>query len=90
MATNTIEPSDILSRLEMPMTPAVAESVLEWRFTSQSKDQMNDLAEKARQGRLTPDEEAAVNMFERLNNGLGVLKSRARQLLKHGSDSSAT
>ena len=47
-------------------------------------------AEKARQGTLTPDEEATINMFERLNNVLGILKSRARQLLKHGSDSSAT
>ncbi len=88
MITGTIEPSDILSRLDVPMTPAAAESVLQWKFTDQAVDRMNELAEKARQGTLTEEEEATVDMFEGLNNVLGILKSRARQLLNASSGSS--
>jgi hypothetical protein len=81
MSTNAIEPSDILSRLDVPMTPAAAQSVLQWKFTDQAIDRMNELAEKARRGTLSLDEQAAIEMFERVNNVLGILKSRARQLL---------
>jgi hypothetical protein len=90
MATDTIEPSDLLSRLDMPMTPAAAESVLLWKFTDQAVDKMDELAEKARQGTLTVQEQAAVDLFERTNNMLGILKSRARQLLNAAPDSSAS
>ena len=88
MATDTLEPSDILSRLEVPMTPAAAESVLQWKFTEDALVRMNELAERSRQGKITPEEQAAIETFERLNNVLGILKSRARQLLK--ADSTAT
>ena len=90
MPADTMEPNDILSRLEMPMTPAAAESVLNWKFSSQATERMNELAEQAQQGMLTPDEQSAVDMFERFNNILGILQSRARQLLKHSSDTSAS
>ena len=90
MTIETIEPSDILSRLEMPMTSAAAEAVLQWKFTDQAMDRMNELAEQARQGMLTPDEQASIDMFERFNNVLGILKSRARQSLKQSSDTAAS
>ena len=90
MATNTTEPSDLISRLDVPMTPAAAEAVLLWGFTDQAVETMNELAEKARQGTLSAEEQAAVDMFERTNNMLGILKSRARQLLSATSESSAS
>lgn len=90
MPSHTIEPSDLLSRLDVPMTPAAAQSVLQWKFTDQAVDKMNELAEKARQGTLTAEEQATVDMFERLNNVLGILKSRARQLLKAGPNTPAS
>jgi hypothetical protein len=90
MATDTTEPSDLFSRLVVPMTPAAAESVLSWGFTDQAVETMNELAAKARQGTLTADEQAAVDMYERTNNVLGILKSRARQLLSASSDSSTS
>ena len=68
------------------MTPAAAESVVQWKFTDQAVDKMNELAERARHGTLTAEEQATVEMFERLNNVLGMLKSRARQLLKVSPD----
>ena len=89
MPTDTMEPNDILSRLEMPMTPAAAQSVLQWKFSSEATDRMNELAEQARQGTLTREEQSAIDMFERFNNVLGILQSRARQLLKHSADASA-
>lgn len=73
---------EVLSRLEVPMTPAAAQSVLQWRFSDQAVARMNDLAEKARQGTLTTEEQAAIDSYERLNNLLGILKSKARQSLK--------
>jgi hypothetical protein len=90
MGTETIEPGDILSRLEVPMTPAAAESVLQWKFNAQAMDRMNELAKKAREGTLTVEEQEAIETYERLNNLLGVLKSRARQLLTSGPDGSPT
>ena len=90
MATETIEASDILSRLDVPMTPAVAESVLQWKFNDQALNRMNELAQKAQQQPLTEEEQAVVDMVERLNNVLGILKSRARQHLKNRPATSPT
>jgi hypothetical protein len=87
MVTQTIEPADILSRLDVPMTTPTAESVVQWKFSDDAIDCMNDLAEKARQGTLTPQERASVEVFEHLNNLLGIIKSRARQHLKSRSES---
>ncbi len=90
MATDILEPSDILSQLDVPMEPETAESVLKWKFTDQAIDHMNQLAEKARQGKLTAEETGAIDLFERYNNVLGILKSRARQLLNAHTDTSAS
>jgi hypothetical protein len=81
--------SDILSRLEAPMTPAAAQSVLQWKFTDDAVARMNELAEKARQRTLTKQEKAAIDTQERLNNLLGILKSKARQSLKGRPDVSS-
>ena len=43
---------------------------------------MDELAEKARQGTLSAAEHAEVENYERVNNLLGILKSKARQSLK--------
>ncbi len=90
MATDALEPNDILSRLEIPMTPAAAEAVLLWKFNPQAIDRMNELAEKARSSELSPAEAADVETFERYNNVLGILKSRARQLLNKSSETTAS
>jgi len=39
------------------MTPAAAESVLKWKFNDEAMTRMNELAEKARCGTLTEEEE---------------------------------
>jgi hypothetical protein len=49
---------------------------------------MHELAAKAREGTLTPAEQAEINNYERVGYLLGVLHSKARRSLKgrHGTD----
>jgi len=42
---------------------------------------MDVLAEKARQGTLTPDEQIEIDRYERIGNFLSLLKSPARRSL---------
>ncbi len=86
MVTHAIDSVDVFSRLDVPMTRETAESVLRWKFTDDAIERMDELAEKARQGTLSDDERAAVETYERLNNLLGIIKSRARQFLKNESE----
>ncbi len=43
---------------------------------------MYELAAKAQEGSLAPDEEKAVSNYERAGTLLAILKSRARNILK--------
>ncbi len=59
-----------------------ARSILQLEFTSEDRARMHVLAEKAREGTLTPPEQEETRNYERVGNLLGVLKSKARQFLK--------
>ena len=76
----------ILTRLagaEQPgFSPAAAEGILELGFSPADKDRMHALASKARDGKLTPGEQAEVEAYSRISSLLGILKSKARRVLK--------
>lgn len=77
----------IIARLDLPdrppLSPEAAEGILAVGFSQADKDRMNTLAAKAREGTLTPDEHAEAEAYSRIGSLLGILKSKARQSLKH-------
>ncbi len=87
-STQSVEAS-ILSRLICPdrpsLTPEAAFGLLSLRFDDSEIRRINQLAEKARDGTLTPDEQALLDGYERIGSLIGLLHSKARQsLLKAG------
>ena len=64
------------------LSPAAAAGILALGFGPTDKDRMHVLAAKARAGALTPDEYAEVEAYSRVSSLLGVLKSKARRILK--------
>jgi hypothetical protein len=62
-----------------------ARYVLELRFPDEDKARMHELSLKARQARLTPQEQEEVEIYSRVGSILGALKSRARMTLKNSA-----
>jgi hypothetical protein len=85
MATSTTE-AEIFSRVFEPekpnLSPAAARSILQLDFNAADRERMNALAEKARHGRLSPDEDQELNEFIRVGHLLAIMQSKARQSLK--------
>jgi hypothetical protein len=76
----------ILTRLVDPeepkLTSAAAEGILTIAFSSVDKDRMNVLAAKSRSGKLTTKEKREIEAYSRVSSLLGILKSKARRILK--------
>jgi hypothetical protein len=51
-------------------------------FDEHDQSRMHELALKAQEGMLTPEEKFEIENFERVGTMLAILKSKARQLLK--------
>ncbi len=81
--------ADILSRVIAPNQPSLSEdaarSILALGFGQPDRQRMDDLAEKAREGTLTPAERAELDGYERVGCLLGILQSKARQSLKRAA-----
>ena len=77
---------DIFRRIvdaeQSPLSVEAAKSLLRLSFSSADQQRMNQLAEKNRQGRIQPEEEAELDHFLRAGQLLGILQSKARQSLK--------
>lgn len=84
--------ADILARIIDPnenILPAdLARSILTFEFQPDDRDHMSALAEKARQGTLTEEEQIQIDCYERVGNFLSLLKSKARRSLKQLTDHS--
>ncbi len=74
--------ANILSRLEVGMTPAGARDLLKLAFSAQDQQRMIELLEKGSQGTRTPEEDQEARELERLGHVLSMLKSVARRTLK--------
>ena len=83
MSTTLSKEADILSRLEVPLTPDGARDILKIEFSSQDKERMRELLEKGNQGGRTPDDEQEAADFERIGHVFSMLKSIARRTLNH-------
>ena len=77
----------ILARVIAPheptLSPAAAQGLLVLKFGDEDCAKMRELAEKARSGTLTGDEQLVIEGYERVGSLIGLLQSKARQCL-HG------
>jgi len=67
------------------LSPPVARAILKLSFPEDEVSRMRELSAKARAGKLTPEEDMAMDNYERAGSILSTLKSRARQVLKRSS-----
>ena len=67
---------------EEQLPPRVARAILGFTFPKNDVNRMRELSAKAREGALTPEEDAEMDNFERVGSLLSTLKSKARQVLK--------
>jgi uncharacterized protein YnzC (UPF0291/DUF896 family) len=85
-AVTTINEAEILSRVIAPeeptLPPDTAKIILTFDFGKEDRDRMNLLAEKAREGTLTAEEQAEIDCYERVGHFLSLLRSKARLSLK--------
>ena len=64
------------------LSPGIAQYLLALRFPPSDLDRMNELAEKARAGELSLEEQIELDDYERVGHVLSLLKSKARLRLK--------
>ena len=64
------------------ISPETARQLLDLDFSRSHQEQVDALAQKAREGSLTPAEQAEIDEFIRVADLLAILQSRARQALK--------
>ena len=83
MSRTLSKDADILSRLEVSLTPDGARDILKIEFSLQDKERMRELMEKANRGTRTPEEDDEASEFERLGHVFSMLKSIARRTLNH-------
>jgi hypothetical protein len=80
----------ILNRILRPETPMLspeaAREILALDFDPADKDRMRQLSAKAREGRLTAEEDAEAGRYELVGHLLNILQSKARRSLagRHG------
>ena len=64
------------------LAPSAARALLKLQFSERDHARMAELGSKARAGTLTPPEQEQLDTFERISCLLGILHSKARQVLK--------
>jgi hypothetical protein len=86
-AITTINEAEILSRVIAPEAPTLppdaAKILLSFDFPKEDRERMEQLAEKAREGTLTSEEQAEIDCYERVGHFLSLLRSKARISLQH-------
>lgn len=76
----------ILRRIVDPNRPFLSEdaasAILGLSFGAADRVRMNQLAEKNRQGKLSPKDDEELSNYIRVGQTLGILQSKARRSLK--------
>lgn len=70
-----------VERLREAMTPEVARRLLGFRPDPSLQDRIDELARKANEGELTPDEREEYEGYSRANKFIAVLQVQARKRL---------
>jgi len=78
--------AEILSRIIAPVKSELpvhtAEMILALEFPREDRERMDQLAEKAREGTLTLEEQLEIDAYERVGSFLSLLRSKARNSLE--------
>lgn len=86
MSIDSTSETAIFERIVLPseagLSDEAARFLLALGFNSDDTERMHVLAEKARQGTLTPDEQQAIDNYERVGHYLAILQSKARLALR--------
>ena len=93
---STLSPSKtasaIWSRIVKPeranLTPEAARAILKLDFDPEDHRRVDELSAKAQKGTLTPEEQAELDEYIRVDLQLAVLRSKARLSLKRAKQSS--
>jgi hypothetical protein len=64
------------------LDPQVAQGILAIRFKPGEIDRMNELAELAREGKLTAEQRAEIEAYNRVGHLLALLQAQARRALQ--------
>jgi hypothetical protein len=64
------------------LSPSSARALLKLGFSEADRARMDDLSQKARDGSLSPGEQADLDTYERLGCLLDIVHAQARQALK--------
>lgn len=67
---------------ERDLSRSAAEYLLSVRFGEHDVSRMNELSELARQGKLTPQQQAELDSYIHVSNLLAVMQSKGRSALK--------
>ena len=67
------------------LSPGAAEYLLSIRFGEHDIARMNELSERAQQGKLTSQEQVELDSYIHVSNLLAVMQSKGRRALKHST-----
>lgn len=86
MSHQSITELDILSEVIAPkratLEPAVAHSILQWKFPVKSVARMNRLAMRNSTGKITADEREELERFLRVGSLIDLVQAKARVSLQ--------
>lgn len=79
--------ADVMSADEGDMTPEVARSVLNWKFSSRTISRMNELADRNNEGTIAAWERQELEKYLRVGSLINIMQAKARLSLKSASSS---
>jgi hypothetical protein len=74
--------SDVIAANRGDLTPAVAQSVLKWKFKAAAIRRMSKLAEKNRKGTITDTEREQLQRYLRVGSLINLIQAKARLSLQ--------
>ena len=66
------------------LSPEAAKSIIQLRADAVAQQQMDDLADKCTEGRLTADERADYEAYVAASGMIAVLQAKAKKVLSRG------
>jgi hypothetical protein len=91
-ATSPISEADIFADVIGPddekLTPDVAKSILQWKFTDRASRRMSDLADRNNKGTITVAEREELERFLRVGSFINIVQAKARLSLTGSEPSS--
>lgn len=72
----------VLEPVKACLTPEVARRLLDLRADPELQARLDELADKANEGRLTPDEQAEYDRYRAAFHFVTILQAKARDLLQ--------